>query len=126
MKLRWLAILALAVALAGWSVIAHPWGWLYGLGVHPYPESSDTPWTYQMWSGIIPALTIMTLFGSLGGAYRMRTCHVDTCWRLARYPAAGGQYRVCRRHHPDDQVRSGVTAHHIQLSHDSWKRAAGR
>jgi hypothetical protein len=124
MRLRWLAVPALAAV--AWSIEAHPWGWLYGLGVHPYPASSSTPWSYQLWSGIVPSLTVVTLIGAVVGMYRAHTCHVDVCWRLAKYPAAGGQYRVCRRHHPDDQVRGGVTARHVQLSHDSWKQAAGR
>lgn len=94
MRLRWLAVPALAAV--AWSIQAHPWGWLYGLGVHPYPASSSTPWTYQMWSGIVPALTIMTLFGSLGGAYHLHNCRADKCWRIGRHRVAGVPW--CDRH----------------------------
>jgi hypothetical protein len=96
MRLRWLAIPALAVALAGWSVIAHPWGWLYGLGVHPYPESSDTPWTYQLLSGFVPALTVLTLLGALVSMYHVRNCHKDGCWRIGRHRVSGTPW--CNRH----------------------------
>ena len=84
----WLAAVCL-FALAAWSVAYHPWGWLYAVGVHPYPASSSTPWTYQMWSGIIPALTIVSLLGSLGAAYHLHNCHEDGCWRLGKHRVSG-------------------------------------
>lgn len=94
---RVLACLGVALSgLALWSAVSHPWGWLYGFGVHPYPESSSTPWTYQMWSGIIPALTILTLFGSLGGAYHLHNCAAERCWRIGKHKVAGTPW--CSRH----------------------------
>lgn len=89
------AVLA-ALALAAWSAVFHPWAWLYALGVHPYPASSSTPWTYQMWSGIVPALTVLTLFGSLGGAYHLHNCHQRLCWRLGKHKIGGTPW--CSRH----------------------------
>jgi hypothetical protein len=91
--------LAAALALAGlglavWAVILHPWGAATAIGVHPYP--AGTPWEYQMWSGIIPALTILTLFGSLGGAYHLHNCHKDGCWRIGKHRIAGTPW--CDRH----------------------------
>lgn len=86
----------IVLGLAAWSVVTHPWGWLYGLGVHPYPASSSTPWTYQMWSGILPALTVLTLFGSLGAAWHLHNCHFDTCWRLGKHKIGGTPW--CSRH----------------------------
>lgn len=91
---KWL-LLPLA-ALAAWSAVTHPWGWLYALGVHPYPASSSTPWTYQMWSGIVPALTVLTLFGSLGAAWHLHNCHQDGCWRLGKHRVSGTPW--CSRH----------------------------
>lgn len=111
---------ALAVVItAVWSVFEHPWGWLYGIGVHPYPASGSTPWTYQMWSGIIPALTVLTLFGAVIQHYRAINCHVHRCWRIGRFEVAGGQYKVCRRHHPfHSQEDCGrITADHIRRVH---------
>lgn len=89
-------LLVVPVALAAWSVITHPWGWLYGLGVHPYP-GPQTPWTYQMWSGIVPAMTVLSLFASLGGAYHLHNCHLPGCWRLGKVKVGGAPW--CARHH---------------------------
>lgn len=95
-KLATGALALCGLGLAVWSAAFHPWGWLYAFGVHPYPVSSSTPWTYQMWSGIIPALTILTLFGSLGGAYHLHNCHKDGCWRIGKHRIAGTPW--CDRH----------------------------
>jgi len=70
------ALVLAGLGLVAWSVAVHPWGWLYAVGVHPYPLSSSTPWTYQMWSGIIPAL--------------------DGCWRIGKHRVAGTPW--CNHH----------------------------
>jgi hypothetical protein len=28
-------------------------------------------------------------------------CHEPGCWRVGNHPAAGGQFFLCYRHHPD-------------------------
>jgi hypothetical protein len=28
-------------------------------------------------------------------------CHEPGCWRVGTHPAAGGQFSLCYRHHPD-------------------------
>lgn len=118
-----LIVLAVVGAII-WSVVAHPWGWLYGFGVHPYPASSSTPWTYQMWSGIVPAMTVLSLVGAVITGYRHANCHVHNCWRIGRYEVADGHFKVCRKHHPDDPVRTGqVSADHIKAVHVSHLRA---
>jgi hypothetical protein len=88
--------LAAVAVLACWAAIWHTWGFLYGLGVHPYPASSSTPWTYQMWSGIVPALTVISLLGSLGAAYHLHNCHYESCWRLGKHRVGGTPW--CNRH----------------------------
>ena len=88
-----LGVLVAVVVLAV-LIILHPWGAATAVGVHPYP--AGTPWEYQMWSGIIPALTILTLFGSLGGAYHLHNCHQDGCWRLGKHRVDGTPW--CTRH----------------------------
>lgn len=95
-RVRPVVILA-ALILLTWTVAAHPWGWLYGLGVHPYPASSGTPWTYQLWSGLIPALTVVTLLGSVASLYKLHVCHEDGCWHLGRHKINGASW--CDRHH---------------------------
>lgn len=113
-----LLIFLAVLAAVTWSLAAHPWGWAFGLGVHPYPESSSTPWTYQLYSGFLPALTVVSLVTLLAGAWRHLNCHVDGCPRIGRYPVAGGRFKVCRAHHPDEEVRSRSVSHlHILTAH---------
>lgn len=62
---------------------------------------------YQLWSGFIPALAVVSLVGGLWSHYKHVNCHVHRCWRVGRYIVRG--YKVCHRHHPDDGVtRRGV------------------
>jgi hypothetical protein len=98
MRIRRLALLALIalLGLAAWSAVAHPWAWLYAIGLHPYPASSGTPWTYQLWSGFMPALTVLTLLGSVATLYHLHKCHYDACWRLGKHRISGTPW--CRRH----------------------------
>lgn len=43
--------------------------------------------------GVLPAIALV---------YYHHTCHDSPwCLRWGRYPAAGGLFRLCRRHHPD-------------------------
>ena len=87
---------ALIAAAVVYVLVWHLWGVLFALGLHPYPASSSTPWTYQMWSGIIPALTVLTLFGSLGGFYSLHNCHAKGCLRLGKHRIDGTPW--CNRH----------------------------
>jgi hypothetical protein len=93
-----LAGLAAAVIFAAiWSLVVHPWGWAYGIGVHPYPKSSSTPWTYQFLSGFLPALTVLGLFTFVVGAWRHVNCHEPGCWRIGRHRLNGTPW--CNVHH---------------------------
>lgn len=85
MKLRYLWVAAVVTLVV--FIVLHPWGAATAMGVHPYP--AGTPWEYQMWSGIIPALTIVSLLGSLGAAYRLHNCHEAGCWRLGKHRIGG-------------------------------------
>ena len=94
--LRW-SLLVLVLAAIAWSIAAHPWGWLYGFGVHPYPESSSTPWTYQLESGMIPALTVLGLVTLITGMWHAHNCHAEGCWRIGRHRIDGTPW--CNVHH---------------------------
>jgi hypothetical protein len=74
--------------VAVWSVFAHPWGWLFAIGVHPYP-APQTPWTYQLLSGFLPALTVVTLLSLVAGAWRHVNCHQPGCPRFGRHKVSG-------------------------------------
>jgi len=120
--LRWTLAAAILAAVA-WSIAAHPWGWLYAFGVHPYPKSSSTPWTYQLWSGFIPALAILSLIGSVVGLWRHANCRAGRCLRIGHYPDLRG-VRWCWRHHPDHAGQRPTTEllHWLHTQHRAQTR----
>lgn len=76
-------------------------GLLWFLGVYPVP--SGTSAMYQLWSGFIPALAIVSLLGGAWAHFKHINCHVHHCLRLGRYHV--GNSLLCRRHHPDPPPR---------------------
>ena len=61
---------------------------------------------YNFYSGIFGVLVITG--GLLTNAWvnaRRHNCHQPGCWRVGNHPAAGGQFMLCYRHHPDFQGR---------------------
>lgn len=78
---------------------------------------------YLFWSGFFAVLVFSAgLGGNAWIAARKHNCHQHRCWRIGRYPVAGGTYTVCRRHHPDQAIREqGVRAHHIRVAHDAHR-----
>ena len=100
-------------------VIWRPWSAAFAIGTHPYP--AGTPWTYQLWSGFIPALAIVSIFGGLASHLRSMNCHVTGCWRIGRYPLAGGQFKVCHKHSPHP---ARITHAHILREHEKCTATA--
>lgn len=95
LAVRIIAGLGVVTAALAYAVICHLWGVLFALGVHPYP-GPQTPWTYQLWSGFTPALTVLTLLGSVVSLYHLHNCHADRCWRLGKHRVGGTPW--CSRH----------------------------
>ena len=120
--LRW-AVPAVLAGFLAWIISAHLWGLLYGLGVHPYPQSSSTPWTYQLWSGLIPALTVLSLLGALAGVFRHLNCKAPRCARIGHYPDSRG-VRWCWRHHPDHKGQKPTLEmlHRLHFEHRDRQR----
>lgn len=121
MRLRWPIALAVTAGVIAWSAVTHPWGWLYGFGVHPYPRSSSTPWTYQLLSGLVPALTVLSLATLLAGAWHHVNCHKPRCWRIGKHKVSGTPW--CNRHHEDarperstDDILRDISEHLGQLA----------
>lgn len=112
-----LALSALAAAVA--LCVLHQRGFTHFLGIDT--QASDN---YDFTSGIGPMLlTAVSMTTLISGMFRHANCHVDGCWRLARYPVAGGQFRVCRRHHPDETIRTRHVDHyHIARAHREHQR----
>jgi hypothetical protein len=69
-------------------------GLLWFLGVYPVP--SGTSAMYQLWSGLIPALTVLTLLGALVSMYHVHNCRQEGCWRIGKHRVHGTPW--CSRH----------------------------
>jgi hypothetical protein len=96
-RARWLALIALIAVLA-WAaayMAAHPYGDRFALGIWPVPQG--TPWSYQLLSGFIPALTAVSLVTLVSGAYHHVNCHEGGCWRIGKHKVSGTPW--CNRHH---------------------------
>jgi hypothetical protein len=62
---------------------------------------------YGFWSGFGSDIAEFSLVGAaVTGVYQLNrkyNCHQRGCWRIGTHPAAGGQFLLCYRHHPDYQ-----------------------
>lgn len=81
-------------AVLSWAGLDHPYGLRFAMGIWPVP--AGTPWTYQLESGFVPALTVLTLLSALFSLYHLHNCHQDGCWRLGKHRVNGTPY--CRHH----------------------------
>ena len=110
MRLRLIAgcvlIGVVATAVVAWvlhaSLVNH---WL---AVHTGTVNEQGPY-YGFWSGFGSDLAEFSILGAIAtGVYQLvkkYNCHEPGCWRVGTHPAAGGQFLLCYRHHPDFQGR---------------------
>jgi hypothetical protein len=115
------ALLAL-LGLAVWSAVAHPWAWLYAIGLQPYPASSGTPWTYRLRSGFMPALTVLTLLGSVTALYHLHQCTYQGCWRLGKHRINGTPWG---RRHQDSAGRQATVEQLLVTLLAGWTCSSG-
>jgi hypothetical protein len=107
---RWLLLLAAGLlAGAGYWMAGHPYGDRAALGLWPVPQG--TPWEYQLWSGVLPALTVVTLVGSAASLYRVHNCHASRCWRLGKHKVDGTPW--CNLHHEDAREQASATLNDV-------------
>jgi hypothetical protein len=80
----------------------------YWFQVHTGIINEPGPY-YGFWSGFGSDITEFGIFGAIAaGVYQLvkkYNCHAPGCWRVGNHPAAGGQFLLCYRHHPDYQGR---------------------
>jgi hypothetical protein len=95
------------VAIAGlviWLQHARLMG--HWLQVHTGTINESGPY-YGFWSGFGSDLEEFGILGAIGAAiyslFKKYNCHEPGCWRIGNHPAAGGQFHLCYRHHPDFQ-----------------------
>jgi hypothetical protein len=92
---------AAAVVIVIW--LMHARGVGYWLQVHTGTVNESGPY-YGFWSGFGSDIEEFGILGGIGaGIYQLvkkYNCHEPGCWRVGKYPAAGGQFMLCYRHHP--------------------------
>jgi hypothetical protein len=93
-------ILGTAAVLAGacsiwWSQVRDEWFVVTG-------SRNETGGWYGFWSGFAGGVRVFEWFVIGALLYWHHTCHHSPwCLRWGKYPAAGGLFRLCHRHHPD-------------------------
>jgi hypothetical protein len=115
----------LVVAIAAWALhapVVDHW-----LAIHTGTADEAGPY-YAFWSGFGSDLAEFGLISAVATtAYqtvKRYNCHEPSCWRIGNHPAAGGQFFLCYRHHPDYQG-SRPTADIIgRLHRDHLRRQA--
>src|SRR5215468_8608712 len=127
MKWRLIAVAGLACAASAvivlWVLDASQFG--HWLQVHTGTVNEPGPY-YGFWSGFGSDLEEFGILGAIGaGIYQLvkkYNCHEPGCWRVGQYPAAGGQFLLCYRHHPD--FRGRKPAHELieRLHHEHLER----
>jgi hypothetical protein len=110
-------ICAAAAGIALWVIHARLVG--HWIEVHTGTVNEPGPY-YGFWSGFGSDLTEFGIIGAIAtGVYQLvkkYNCHQPGCWRVGNHPAAGGQFSLCYRHHPDYQGKK-PTAELIQRLH---------
>lgn len=100
------ALICAASAIALWVLHAPLFG--HWLQVRTGTVNEPGPY-YGFWSGFGSDLEEFGILGAIGaGIYQLvkkYNCHEPGCWRIGQHPAAGGQFLLCYRHHPDYQGR---------------------
>jgi hypothetical protein len=103
--------LFIAAIIVAWVLNARPVN--HWLGVHTGTTNEAGPY-YGFWSGFGSDLAELGVLGAIGTAIyqfvKKYNCHEPGCWRVGAHPAAGGQFLLCYRHHPD--------FHGIKPTHD--------
>jgi hypothetical protein len=96
-----------AVAVITYSAVTHWLAWRFGMGISPVPQG--TGWPYQLESGFVPALTVLSLLTAIIGTYHLHNCHKDGCWRIGKHKINGTPW--CSRHEGD--ARPEVSVEHL-------------
>jgi hypothetical protein len=94
------AVAGIALWLIHGRLVGH---WLQ---VHTGTVDEPGPY-YGFWSGFGSDLAEFGIIGAIATgvyqAFKKYNCHQPGCWRVGNHPAAGGQFSLCYRHHPDYQ-----------------------
>src|SRR6516165_2490120 len=99
-----LILAAVAAGIILWIVNASPVD--HWLAVHTGTVNESGPY-YGFWSGFGSDIAEFGIIGAVATAVyqlvKKFNCHQPGCWRVGNHEAAGGQFFLCWRHHPDYQ-----------------------
>jgi hypothetical protein len=129
--MKWRLILLAGVACASAAAIVL---WVFNasafnhwLGVHTGTINEPGPY-YGFWSGFGSDIAEFGVLGAIGtGVYQLvkkYNCHEPGCWRIGNHPAAGGQFMLCYRHHPDYRGRKPTRELIERLHRENAERQA--
>jgi hypothetical protein len=104
MRFIGIAVLAAVVAAAIVAWVLHASVVNHWLGVHTGATNESGAY-YGFWSGFGSDIAEFGVLGAIATAayqlFKKYNCHEPGCWRVGTHPAAGGQFLLCYRHHPD-------------------------
>ena len=129
MKSRLTIATLIAVAAAVGLVL-----WLFNAGfvnhwlaVHTGTVNEPGPY-YGFWSGFGSDIAEFGIIGAIGTAayqlFKKFNCHEPGCWRVGTHPAAGGQFFLCYRHHPDYRGTKPTHELIVKLHRENAEREA--
>jgi hypothetical protein len=97
-------VVVVAAIVVAWVLDANDVN--HWLGVHTGTLNESGPY-YGFWSGFGSDIAEFGILGAIATAIyqlvKKYNCHEPGCWRVGTHPAAGGQFLLCYRHHPDFQ-----------------------
>jgi hypothetical protein len=115
----------IAAVIAAWVINAHVTN--HWLAVHTGTVNEPGPY-YGFWSGFGSDLAEFAIVGTIAtGVYQLvkkYNCHHQGCWRVGNHPAAGGQFMLCYRHHPDYQGKRPTAETIARLHREHLARQA--
>ena len=97
-----LVFIVVAAGIVAWVLYASAFN--HWLAVHTGTVNEPGPY-YGFWSGFGSDIAEFGIIGAIAtAAYQLIkkfNCHEPGCWRVGNHEAAGGQFFLCWRHHPD-------------------------
>ena len=97
------------------------------LAVHTGTVNEPGPY-YGFWSGFGSDLGELGLIGAMATAayqlFKKFNCHEPGCWRVGTHLAAGGQFSLCYRHHPDYEGKKPTHELIVKLHRENAEREA--
>lgn len=80
--------------------------------------NTQTTDNYDSVSGVLPMVVTALGFSSLiVTAWHHLNCHETGCWKIGRFPIGDGKWKSCKAHHPDPDVKNGLTSDHLLAAH---------